>query len=160
MLHVPGHSPWCTAFWLEEQGLLLAGDAVLERIPSNPIYYPSDVAPLEWQGLSTYARSLRRLKDLPVQRVIPGHGFSFTNHRKVVERSLLRLQQRQTRVRQVLERGPQTVFEVAEAVFTPQLTKKALFLIMSETLRHLDWFVKRGEAKTFFQSERVYYKLE
>ncbi len=160
MLHVPGHSPWCTAFWLEESGILLAGDAVLERIPSNPIYYPNDVSPPEWQGLKTYARSLRRLQELPVQRVIPGHGFSFTNHRKIISRSLLRLEQRQTRMRDVLSRGPKTVYEVAEAVFSPQLTKKALFLVMSESLRHLDWLVSQGQAKTFLRGNHIYYQAD
>lgn len=146
LLHLPGHSPWCTAYWLEEEGLLLGGDVVLERIPSNPLFYPPGTTPASWQGLDAYCRSLQRLHDLPVRRLLPGHGASFVEHRAVILRHLGRLEQRQGRCREVLQRGPATVYELAQAVFSPELTRRALFLIMSETLRQLQWLEALGEV--------------
>ncbi|TNE52490.1 MAG: MBL fold metallo-hydrolase [Deltaproteobacteria bacterium] len=157
MLHVPGHSPWCTAFWLEEPGILIGGDVLLERFPSNPVYYPDDVSPLAWQGLATYQKSLRRLRELPIQRVVPGHGFSFTGHRDVVHRLTARQDRRLERVRAFLQEGPHTVYAMAQAVFGQEMTRHALFLVMSESLCYLQWLTDLGEAVLVQTHERWEY---
>lgn len=157
LLHLPGHSPWCTAFWLEDAGILVGGDVLLQRMPSNPVFYPEDVSPVEWQGLDTYARSLQRVLQLPVDRIIPGHGFSFTEHQKVASRAILRLEQRRHRIRDMLQGREMTAYDVAEAVFTTTLVRKALFLVMSETLRHLEWLVSLGEIRSHVRGKQVVY---
>lgn len=157
LLHVPGHSPWCTAFWLDGPGILIGGDVLLERFPSNPVYYPDDVSPLSWQGLATYQKSLRRLGELPIQKVVPGHGLSFGEHRKVVQRLMMRQDNRLERVRNLLQQGPHTVYAMAQAVFSPEMTKHALFLVMSETLRYLQWLTDLGEARPVQASNRLEY---
>jgi glyoxylase-like metal-dependent hydrolase (beta-lactamase superfamily II) len=68
VLHLPGHSPGGIGLHEAETGVLFAGDAVYD-------------GPLIWEGpgmdAAAYARTLRRLKALPVSVVHGGHDPSF-----------------------------------------------------------------------------------
>lgn len=68
VLHMPGHSPGSIVLFDEHDGTLFSGDVIYDDELLD--YLPgSDV--------SHYAQSLRRLRDLPVRHVLPGHGPSF-----------------------------------------------------------------------------------
>lgn len=71
----PGHTPGHTCWIQPEHGLLLSGDALvtdhpLSRRGTGPQLLPSVFNADEAQ----MARSLRRIRDLPVDLVLPGHG--------------------------------------------------------------------------------------
>ncbi|MEU4622106.1 MBL fold metallo-hydrolase [Actinoplanes sp. NPDC023801] len=72
VLHLPGHSPGSIALFDARDGTLFSGDVLyddelLDNLPgSDP---------------GQYARSLRRLRGLPVSRTLPGHGSSFDRPR-------------------------------------------------------------------------------
>lgn len=72
VLHVPGHSPGQVALFHRESGTLFGADAVYD----GPLIY-------EGGGTDTaeYARTLRRLADLPITRVHGGHDPSFDKTR-------------------------------------------------------------------------------
>ena len=65
VLHLPGHSTGSIALWEADAGLLFSGDTLYldDRLSFDD---PVD-------GVS----SLRRLRALPVRRVLPGHGSAF-----------------------------------------------------------------------------------
>jgi glyoxylase-like metal-dependent hydrolase (beta-lactamase superfamily II) len=72
VLHLPGHSPGSIGLWEARRGLLFSGDAVydgplLDQLPG------SDQA--------AYARTMRRLLELPVDVVHAGHDPSFGRER-------------------------------------------------------------------------------
>ena len=68
VLHVPVHSPGSIALWEAERGLLFSGDTL----------YLDD--PISFDDPEAGAASLARLRDLPVNRVLPGHNSSFLAH--------------------------------------------------------------------------------
>lgn len=68
VLHLPGHSPGGIALWEPETGVLFAGDAIYDG-PLIPFDAP------------VYARTLRRLRELPVSVVHGGHDPSFGRDR-------------------------------------------------------------------------------
>ena len=83
VLHLPGHSPGSVGLWEEEAGLLFSGDAaydgeLLDELPG------SDIA--------AYARTMRRLRELPAGVVHAGHYPSFGGGRlrEIAERYLAR----------------------------------------------------------------------
>lgn len=68
VLHLPGHSPGSIGLWEARSGTLFSGDAIydgplLDEIPG------ADVA--------AYVRTMRRLRELPVEVVHGGHDPSF-----------------------------------------------------------------------------------
>jgi glyoxylase-like metal-dependent hydrolase (beta-lactamase superfamily II) len=62
----PGHTPDHAAFFLETDGALFTGDAVLGR--GTSVIDPPE------GDLAAYLRSLRRMRDLRPRTIHPGHG--------------------------------------------------------------------------------------
>lgn len=74
ILHLPGHSPGSIGLWDAKSSTLFSGDAIYdgELIDS---YHHSDVA--------AYVRTMKRLRDLPVETVHGGHCPSFGRARLI-----------------------------------------------------------------------------
>ena len=68
VLHLPGHSPGSSALLDEDAGLLFTGDVA---------YDDELLDELRGADIAAYVASMRRLLDLDVARVHPGHGPSF-----------------------------------------------------------------------------------
>jgi len=64
VLHTPGHSPGHMCFWEEDRGYLFTGDLVYKGI----LYanFPST-------DPEAYLRSLKKIAQLPVKRILPAH---------------------------------------------------------------------------------------
>ena len=72
VLEVPGHSPACIALYDPDAELLIAGDAIYDGGLVDGLFHSDRAA---------YRRSLERLRDLPVDRVLGGHGPAMTGVR-------------------------------------------------------------------------------
>jgi glyoxylase-like metal-dependent hydrolase (beta-lactamase superfamily II) len=73
VLHAPGHSPGSICLWEEGSGTLVSGDVLVEGEPlldELPRSNPAD-----------FAASLRRLRELPLDTVLGGHGPVFGRNR-------------------------------------------------------------------------------
>jgi len=68
-VHLPGHTPGEVAFYHPERKLLFSGDSVVERKGTLTLPAPKFAANLE-----EAIRSLSRLRELPVEVLLPGHG--------------------------------------------------------------------------------------
>jgi glyoxylase-like metal-dependent hydrolase (beta-lactamase superfamily II) len=64
VIHTPGHSEDSLVAYYEEQKLLLAGDTLEWPLPNL----------CQRDAYASYVRTLRQLKQLPVTRIVPGHG--------------------------------------------------------------------------------------
>ena len=73
-LHTPGHSPGHVCFLDRERRLLLSGDHVLPRISPNIAVH----AQQQGNPLADFLDSLRAVRDLDVDEVLPAHEWRFT----------------------------------------------------------------------------------
>jgi glyoxylase-like metal-dependent hydrolase (beta-lactamase superfamily II) len=74
VLHLPGHSPGSIGLWEAATGTLFSGDAIYD----GPLLDEIDGA-----DIPTYIRTMKRLRDLPVQIVHAGHDPSFGRARLI-----------------------------------------------------------------------------
>lgn len=65
-LHTPGHNNWHLTPYILGEGVYFTGDLVLENVSS--IYAELD------GDLGDYHRSLERLLNMPIKRLLPAHG--------------------------------------------------------------------------------------
>ena len=72
VLHLPGHSPGSIALLDKSDGTLFSGDVIYDDVLLDS---------LTGSDQQQYARSLRRLRALPVRLVRPGHEHSFGQER-------------------------------------------------------------------------------
>jgi len=74
ILHLPGHSPGSIGLWEAKTGTLFSGDAIYD----GPL-----LDEIEGADIPTYVRTMKRLRDLPVEIVHAGHDPSFGRGRLI-----------------------------------------------------------------------------
>jgi glyoxylase-like metal-dependent hydrolase (beta-lactamase superfamily II) len=108
-LHTPGHASDHLCFYLEEERALFSGDLILGG--STTVIPPDD------GDLRLYLKSLRRLLDLDVARIYPGHGPVLEPARPVIEGYIAHRLEREAQIVDALEAGAETVAEIVARVY-------------------------------------------
>ena len=158
-IHAPGHTPGLVVLYDAEHRLLLSGDHLLEHISPNPLIDlgPED-APGWFRPLVAYEESIRAVRELEVDAVLPGHAAPFAGHRRVIDTLLAFQRRRQERLRGLLRGGPRTPWELARELF-PKSGATDAFLTLSETVANLEVLEARGEAVCLADPEPWRYAL-
>jgi glyoxylase-like metal-dependent hydrolase (beta-lactamase superfamily II) len=79
-VHVPGHTPGNSMFWLEGPKIMFTGDHILFDITPNITAFPD----ME-DSLGAYLNSLHKVKEFPVQMALPGHQKPGDYHGRIDE---------------------------------------------------------------------------
>jgi glyoxylase-like metal-dependent hydrolase (beta-lactamase superfamily II) len=150
----PGHSPTDTV--LVADGVLVAGDHLLERISSNPIAHvpigapdPAGLAasPDRPRTLLTYASSLRATAaDDRGELILPGHGDPFTGAAALIERRLELHERRAAKILEALTH-PRSAADIGRDLWRHVPVTQA-YLVLSEVLGHLDLLEARAQVRT------------
>ncbi|EGQ27727.1 metallo-beta-lactamase superfamily domain protein [Sporosarcina newyorkensis 2681] len=138
-----GHAQSHLSLWNEQEGILIGGDLLLEKVSSNPLIEPpfrkEEDRP---RALLQYNASLERLLDLPVNIVYGGHAGEVHNAHSLIKERLEKQNDRAMKVLGMLREQPQTVFEVTKRLF-PAVYEKELGLTLSETIGQLDYLISK-----------------
>jgi glyoxylase-like metal-dependent hydrolase (beta-lactamase superfamily II) len=150
----PGHSPTDTV--LASDGVLLAGDHLLERVSSNPIAHvpigardPAGLAasPERPRTLLTYAGSLRATAGADRgELILPGHGDAFTGAAGLIEKRLELHERRAAKILAALTH-PRSAADVGRDLWRHVPVTQA-YLVLSEVLGHLDLLEQRGAVRS------------
>jgi glyoxylase-like metal-dependent hydrolase (beta-lactamase superfamily II) len=144
-IHCPGHSPGLLCFYHEEQGILISGDHLLREITPNPVMNPLQKGTCsQYPSLKQYLNSIRKIKDLEVFLVLPGHGGPFRDFKATLEKILHHHKQRLATVLSILSLGEKTAYDISRALF-PNTKSFEVFLGMSEILGHLSILLEEGK---------------
>ncbi len=149
----PGHSPTDTV--LASDGVLLAGDHLLERVSSNPIAHvpvgaPDPVglaaSPERPRTLLTYAGSLRATAAADRgELILPGHGDEFGGAAGLIEKRLELHERRAAKILDALTQ-PRSAADVGRDLWRHVPVTQA-YLVLSEVLGHLDLLEERGAVR-------------
>jgi len=146
----PGHSPTDTV--LAADGILLAGDHLLEKISSNPIaHWPVGAPdPVGLAASPDRPRTLLMYDDALAataaedrgELILPGHGETFTGARELIERRFGMTERRADKILAEL-REPRTAAAIGRDLWRHVPVTQA-YLVLSEVLGHLDLLEARG----------------
>jgi glyoxylase-like metal-dependent hydrolase (beta-lactamase superfamily II) len=149
----PGHTPTDTVFLDERDGLLFAGDHLLERVSSNPIAVcplharnPTEAARAREtsDALRIYIDSLIETDRLEVEQVLPGHGLPFVWQPHLIARRLEMHSRRAATIAELLAE-PRTAAAIVDHLW-PDLALKELYLGISDVLGHLHLLIEDGRV--------------
>jgi glyoxylase-like metal-dependent hydrolase (beta-lactamase superfamily II) len=108
-IQTPGHTPGHTCLYNEKNRFLIAGDHILEDITPNIQCWSDDHDPLK-----DYLKSLDKIRNLPVDRVLPGHRRVFTNYTERIDTLRNHHLRRLKEIEAILGQGvPMSAYEVA-----------------------------------------------
>lgn len=152
VIHTPGHTPGSICLFDRAGGRFLTGDMVLGKITTNAFFRGTD--PSEGVGLRAFAASLRKIIDLPVREVFPGHGAAFSNYRETLDKLQAHHCDRSTRILAALDGDPRTPFEVVRAIF-PDLPLSEVWLAFADVLGHVEVLEGEGRVSQERRGEHV-----
>ncbi|AHY47869.1 Zn-dependent hydrolase including glyoxylase [Rubrobacter radiotolerans] len=109
-LHTPGHSGDHLCFWHARSETLFSGDLIAGR---GSIM----VAPPEGD-MEEYLTSLRRVRDLKPERIMPGHGPRVTDAGAKVREYISHREEREARIVAALRAGASSVEELLESAYS------------------------------------------
>jgi glyoxylase-like metal-dependent hydrolase (beta-lactamase superfamily II) len=144
---MPGHTPGLVCLHAPAHRFMLTADHLLARISPNPLLElgPGGEAD-KFKALVAYLGSARRLADLDLEWILPGHGAPFTGHRAVVDTLRVFYEKRQARIRRALADRPLTAYELVPLLFR-RAASFDLFLMISEIVGNLEVLEERGEVE-------------
>jgi glyoxylase-like metal-dependent hydrolase (beta-lactamase superfamily II) len=138
VLHTPGHASNHVCFVLEPQGWLLTGDHLMDG--STVVILPPD------GSMRLYLDSLRRLRTLRLDALLPGHGAAILDPLVEIDRVMAHRLQREGKVADALRRQPAASLDM----LLPEVyadTPAALHgLARYSLLAHLQKLLEEGRA--------------
>lgn len=166
VLHVPGHSPDCLAFVIDDE-VMLSGDTLLPEItphPTQELYFERTQCMLperyaearQLYGLRAYISSLKQLRAvsrrLPDLAVLPGHRWFSKGTWNILDLGLRCDElikhhiQRCSDILDLLDSQPRTPEEIANEHFEPHLLEGfGLHLAINEVLSHCELLEASGD---------------
>jgi len=158
VLETKGHAQSHIVLFRQRDGVLLAGDHIIQHISSNAVVeVPAEPGEERAKPLLQYRENLRKCADLPVSVALSGHGKPVTDVPALVDLRLAKMDERAAKIKRLLAAGATTAFEVARAMF-PDKYEQELTLTLSEVVGHLDLLLARGEIVQERYGEIVHYR--
>ncbi|GAB5601597.1 MBL fold metallo-hydrolase [Thermus sp. FJN-A] len=135
----PGHADGHVAFLLEDEGILLAGDALLERVsPNVGLWAYTRENPLE-----DFLGSLDRISELPLREAHAGHFGPIPQVKRRAEELKLHHQERLEALLGLLTH-PQSAWSLSLRLFPQELDPAGRRFAFAETLAHLEYLRHQG----------------
>ncbi len=161
VIHCPGHSPGLVCFLDRARRLLFTSDHLMRRAPTPMLSSGED----GWDPLGAYLASVRKLRGLPVDTVLPGHGRPFGHLDRRVDEVLHAAEARFARVRERLAREPATAFDLVgleglevRSTWATAGSPAARFAL-TQVLAHLRHLEHLGEVVCRTDGERIVWAL-
>jgi len=135
--HADGH------IVLVRDGVLIAGDTILQQITPNVGLYPNSRP----DPLADYFVSLDRLVELAPEVALPGHGPPVDDVRGRARSILEHHRERLDRAEQALGGTARSAYDVSLVLFRDQLSPSQRRFALAESLAHLERLVAVGRAR-------------
>jgi glyoxylase-like metal-dependent hydrolase (beta-lactamase superfamily II) len=156
----PGHSTTDTLFVDDRDGLAFTGDHLLSTISSNTEILPADRAD-DGRARSRlrYLASLRRTAQMPLARLLTGHGGVVTEHARLVDERLRDHDRRCARIVAILKDGPRTAYDIAGDLWSARTVAEQPLLVVWEVVGHLELLLTGGHVRERAGAGRSVFEL-
>lgn len=144
-LSTPGHMRGHTCLVEDRKKILIAGDHILKDITPIIQAWINESNPLK-----AYLSSLEKIRQLDVDRVLPGHGELFTNCMERISELKEHHRERAEEILSVLSNGPKSAFQVAAGMkwniegSWEQFPMEQKWFATGEAIAHLKYLEEEG----------------
>ena len=147
MVHTPGHTAGHLSPFLEEGGVLFAGDNVLgvgtTAIPPPP-----------HGDMAQYVESLRKMQSLEAKLMCCGHGPVVKEPNRKLQELIDHRGEREEQILSLAREGRDTVKALVRAIY-PELDKRILGMATGQVISHLAKLERDGRVRTSGEGEET-----
>jgi glyoxylase-like metal-dependent hydrolase (beta-lactamase superfamily II) len=156
----PGHSTTDTLFVDDRAALAFTGDHLLSRISSNTeIASPERSADGRARSRLRYLEGLGRTAEMPLRRLLTGHGAPVTAPARLVRARILEHERRCERMLAILGDGPNSAYGVAQHLWVARTVAEQPLLVVWEVLGHLELLLAAGRVAERTEGGRSLFEL-
>jgi glyoxylase-like metal-dependent hydrolase (beta-lactamase superfamily II) len=114
IINTPGHTPGHLSLYEPQKKFLISGDVLLPTIITNAAPHVKQMH----NPIQLYLNSLRNLKEMDIDLVLPGHEYVFSGHRKRIDEIAEHYRQKTESAWQEIKSNtqPLTAYEVAQRI--------------------------------------------
>ncbi|HET7657792.1 MAG TPA: MBL fold metallo-hydrolase [Bacillales bacterium] len=142
VLFAPGHSDGLVVLYCKEKNILLSTDHILPKITPNIAYWFHGIE----NPLAVYMESLKKIRKLDIDFVIPCHGRPFHNANERIDEILEHHRKRVESTLYNIGKGSD-IYSVCRRLFNKPLNIHETRFALGETIAHLEYLRHRGEVK-------------
>lgn len=141
VIFTPGHSDGLVVFYCKEKNVLLSTDHILPRITPNIAYWFHGID----NPLGAYMESLKKVRRLDADFVIPCHGEPFHGANQRIDEIL---EHHDSRLAKTLDAvgDEANIYEVCGRLFNRELNIHETRFALGETIAHLEYLRHEGEV--------------
>ncbi|MFS0575416.1 MBL fold metallo-hydrolase [Sporosarcina sp. 179-K 3D1 HS] len=155
VIFTPGHSDGLVVFYNREKSVLISTDHILPNITPNVAYWFHGIK----NPLESYITSLKKIKKLDVEYVIPSHGDPFHHANKRIDEIIIHHEERLDFVMNEIANGV-TVYSICKKLFDKDMDVHEMRFALGETLAHLEYLRYDGQLKReIIEGEWRYYLI-
>ncbi|HET7579196.1 MAG TPA: MBL fold metallo-hydrolase [Bacillales bacterium] len=140
VIFTPGHSDGLVVFYCKDKNVLLSTDHVLPRITPNIAYWFHGIE----NPLGAYMESLKKVRQLDADFVIPCHGDPFYGANERINEILEHHDRRLEKTLDAVS-GKSNIYEVCRKLFRKDLNIHETRFALGETIAHLEYLRHQGE---------------
>jgi glyoxylase-like metal-dependent hydrolase (beta-lactamase superfamily II) len=152
VIHTPGHSYGHVCLYSPDNGAVLSGDHLLPGV-TPPVTFERG---FDADPLRSYLDSLHSIAERDPGIVLPGHGRPFGDCARRIE-AITRSKARRTEaIMTAIRRGPRTVVEIADELFSSATQRFQRNFALSEALSHIAYLRGSGLVERRIRGDGVY----
>jgi len=160
VIWTPGHSSGHLCLYEPEKRILLSGDHILPKITPNISVHPQSIE----NPLGRYIESLKELRRLNVELVLPGHDQPFTAFRPRIDEIIKHHEQRNQEILTIMGEEARTTYQIAREITwgdnsrwqdLPEFHKR---MAIFETLAHLEMMANDSIVNKLPGKGIIYYR--
>ncbi len=140
LVHAPGHTAGHLCVYLEDEGVLFAGDNVLGMGTTV-------VPPPPHGDMGQYVASLRKMQSLNASLMMCGHGPPVKEPNRKLQELIDHRHQREEQIVALVREGRDTVKKLVRGIY-PELDKRLVSMATSQVLSHLAKLEAEGRVAT------------
>jgi len=161
IIWTPGHSPGHVCLFEPKNRILFSGDHILPSITPNISYHVQSGD----NPLGDYIGALRKLRNLPVDKVLPAHEHVFTDLKGRIDEIIDHHAKRELEIQKVIDGGPLNAYEVSSRIawnvsglaWEQFLPLQKRFAVM-ETIAHLEFMRWEGKVEKVSKDDLVLFQ--
>lgn len=155
-----GHSKGHISLFNPEDQTLIGGDILLPFIsPCPDIEPPFQKCGERPKPQLEINETLHRLMEMPIRKVLPGHGEDIFNPGEIIKLRLKKQHERAMQVRDLLMREPMTAYELSKHIFPKSYRTRFVFTLF-EIVGQLDYLCSLELIKAERNDAGLVYKVK